>query len=99
MIVVEVGDAFVAISDTGRGLNSEEQRRIFEPFYRVENSDGKPAATTAGRELSEQTGQGLGLGLAIVRHFCDIHSWALEVESEPGKGSCFTVRFDRSSTQ
>ncbi|MFK7854056.1 MAG: sensor histidine kinase [Granulosicoccus sp.] len=95
VIGVEVGDAFVAISDTGRGLNSEQQRRIFEPFYRVENTDDKLAATAANGKLSAQTGQGLGLGLAIVRHFCDIHSWSLEVESEPGKGSCFTVRFDR----
>lgn len=37
--------------------------------------------------------QGLGLGLAIVRHFCDIHGWAIDVSSQPGEGSCFTLDF------
>lgn len=93
VVEVEVEDSFVTISDSGRGLSEEEQRRIFEPFYRVENNDSSRVGGSEQSRFSAQTGQGLGLGLAIVQHFCDNHGWLLEVSSEPGKGSRFTVRF------
>jgi len=98
-VEVEIGDACVTISDSGRGLDEEQQRRIFEPFYRVEVTDAPVVSTHGQSRLSAQTGQGLGLGLAIVQHFCDNHKWQLEVSSEPGKGSCFTVRFSPSVSE
>lgn len=101
LVEVSVGDAFVAISDTGQGFNEEQKRRIFEPFYRVDNTENAQVNSNeqAQSQLSAQTGQGLGLGLAIVRHFCDSQGWLLDVSSELGKGSCFTVHFPSSGLQ
>ena len=99
IIEVEVGEAYVSISDTGRGLNEAEQHRIFEPFYRVQDADRGVNSDDAKVPASAQNGQGLGLGLAIVQHFCVTHGWQLVLVSEPGQGSCFTVRFDHSGSQ
>jgi len=67
----------ISVSDTGPGLTEEEQRRIFEPFYRCDKSGGI----------------GVGLGLALVKSTCDNFSWELSVDSDTGKGSVFTVGF------
>lgn len=105
-VVIRIDDGRIDITDTGCGLTESEQRRIFEPFFRVENeilqisssaeqqsSDASEnaAANSSGRA---STVQGLGLGLAIVRHFCDSYNWRLEVISEPGVGSTFSVIFE-----
>ena len=55
-----------------------EHRRIFEKFYR------------ADERLSRDV-EGSGLGLAIVRHVAEGHGGKIEVDSEPGKGSTFTI--------
>jgi len=70
----------ISVSDTGPGLTEEEQRRIFEPFYRCDESGGN----------------GVGLGLALVKSTCDNFSWELRVDSDTGKGSVFTVGFGNS---
>lgn len=70
----------ISVSDTGPGLTEEEQRRIFEPFYRCDESGGN----------------GVGLGLALVKSTCDNFSWELSVDSDTGKGSVFTVGFGNS---
>ena len=62
----------IAISDTGRGMPAEEQRRVFEPFY-----SRKPAGT--------------GLGLTIARRIVAAHGGRIEIESTPGRGTCFTI--------
>lgn len=67
------------VEDLGRGIPREAQGRIFERFYRVD----------PGR--SRDSG-GTGLGLAIVKHGVEMHGGSVEVESEPGHGSRFTVR-------
>ena len=67
-----------AVTDEGEGISQEHLLRLTERFYRVD------------RARSRQTG-GAGLGLAIVKHALSHHDSQLEVQSVPGKGSCFSV--------
>ena len=67
----------VTVADTGMGIPSEQQPRIFERFYRVD------------KDRSREAG-GTGLGLAIVKHILERHNSKITVESELGKGSIFT---------
>jgi two-component system phosphate regulon sensor histidine kinase PhoR len=73
----EGGGAF-SVTDTGIGIAHEHIPRLTERFYRVD------------RSRSRATG-GTGLGLAIVKHVLLRHQAALDVTSEPGSGSTFTV--------
>jgi CheY-like chemotaxis protein len=68
--------------DTGIGIPSEQRSRIFEDFYQV----GNP-----GRDSR----QGLGLGLAIVRRLTMLLGMPLDMQSAPGKGTCFWLRVPR----
>ncbi len=68
----------IQIRDNGYGIPREYQDRIFERFYRVDSS--------RSRELG-----GTGLGLSIVKHIAQLYGGSASVESEPGKGSVFTV--------
>jgi two-component system phosphate regulon sensor histidine kinase PhoR len=68
----------IAVRDTGIGIKPEDQRRVFERFYRVDKA--------RSRELG-----GTGLGLAIVKHLVQSFGGNIRVESEPGQGSTFTV--------
>lgn len=68
------------VSDTGIGISTEHQERIFERFYRVDKS------------RSKETG-GTGLGLAIVKHIVAQHDAELTLESKPGEGTKITVSF------
>lgn len=68
----------VAIVDQGEGIAREHLPRLTERFYRVD--------TARSREMG-----GTGLGLAIVKHIVNRHRGHLEVESEQGRGSRFTV--------
>lgn len=76
-------EALLLVEDQGAGIPEEEQKRIFEQFYRVPEAD-------------EQ--RGAGLGLYIARKIMERHNGHLEVHSEYGKGSTFTcslpVSFD-----
>jgi signal transduction histidine kinase len=74
------GEAFVAVTDRGIGIPRRQQRRIFRKFYRI----AADAATGP---------QGCGLGLAIVDHTMRAHGGHVRVESEPGRGSTFTLCF------
>jgi two-component system phosphate regulon sensor histidine kinase PhoR len=71
------GGAF-SVEDTGIGIAAEHLPRLTERFYRVDKS------------RSRETG-GTGLGLAIVKHVLLRHQGRLAVESQPGRGSIFTV--------
>jgi two-component system heavy metal sensor histidine kinase CusS len=68
----------VCISDTGCGIPAEHLPRIFDRLYRVD-----PA----------RSGNGAGLGLAIVKSIMELHGGSVEVKSEPGKGTGFTLFF------
>ena len=75
-------DAVIEVRDTGIGIPKPEQKRIFDRFYRVDS------------DRSRQTG-GSGLGLAIASAIAIAHRGSIEVESELGTGSTFTVRLPK----
>jgi len=77
--------AVFRVEDTGLGIPPEHIPRLTERFYRVD------------RSRSRETG-GTGLGLAIVKHALARHQATLGIESEPGAGSCFEVRFPAQRT-
>jgi len=70
------GSVGVRVADTGPGIPPEELDTIFERFQRSDRDRNRP---------------GFGLGLALVREIAQAHGGRVEVESEPGKGSRFTV--------
>ena len=74
--------ATISVEDRGDGIPASEQRRIFEPFYRV------------GSELTRTT-RGAGLGLALVQRLARAHGGDVSVRSDPGKGATFVVRLGR----
>lgn len=71
---------FIQVRDTGIGIASEEQAKVFERFYRVDKSRSKARG-------------GTGLGLAIVKHAAMYHGATIEMHSEVGKGTVITVLF------
>ena len=73
------------VKDTGIGIPSKDIPRVFERFYRVD------------RARSRETG-GTGLGLAIVKHVVENHGGTIEVESELGRGTTFTIRFPAATS-
>jgi two-component system phosphate regulon sensor histidine kinase PhoR len=80
-----VDGAAFTVEDTGVGIAHEHIPRLTERFYRVD------------RSRSRETG-GTGLGLAIVKHALARHQATLDIASEPGVGSRFTVRFPSQRT-
>ncbi|MBN1269069.1 MAG: PAS domain-containing protein, partial [Kiritimatiellae bacterium] len=72
----------ISVRDEGCGIAKEHLPRLFERFYRVD----KARSRTLG---------GTGLGLSIVKHIAQAHGGSVDVESEPGKGSMFTIRLPR----
>lgn len=66
------------IIDTGIGISPDDLSNIFDPFVQIDSS------------LSRQY-SGTGLGLSIVQRIIDLHGGGIQVESEVGRGSCFTV--------
>ncbi len=83
-ILVEVdavnGFGRVRVTDRGIGIAPQYQRKIFRKFYRIRTDAGSGA-------------QGTGLGLAIVEHTMHALGGSVEVDSEPGRGSTFTLNF------
>jgi signal transduction histidine kinase len=72
------GGAFeVTVADTGIGMTTEEQGRLFRPFVQLDNSLTKKY-------------EGTGLGLHLSSRIIGMHGGAIRVESEPGKGSAFS---------
>ena len=75
----DLQDAWVSVEDTGIGIAKDEQSKIFERFYRTDK--------TRNRETG-----GTGLGLSITYRTVIMHNGSIQVESEEGKGSIFTVQ-------
>ena len=82
MTLTDDDGAKLIVKDTGIGIPPEHQGRIFERFYRVDKSHSK------------QSG-GTGLGLSIVKHAAQYHGAEIKLESVPGEGSTFTVKFPK----
>lgn len=74
------GEKIVEIKDTGIGMNKEFLERIFEPFVQEEHG-------------YTRSFDGNGLGLALVKNYCELNNARIEVESEKGSGSKFRVTF------
>ena len=73
-------EVLLQVRDTGIGIPAHERDAIFERFYRVDKSRSKSVG-------------GTGLGLAIVKHGAMIHHARVEVDSAPGEGTDFRLRF------
>jgi signal transduction histidine kinase/FixJ family two-component response regulator/HAMP domain-containing protein len=67
----------ITVSDSGRGMSPDDLRRVFDRFYRGTSDERKSPGT--------------GLGLAIVKSLVDLHGGSIDVVSEPGRGTTFTV--------
>ncbi len=79
-----LGDSVrLIVTDTGLGISEEDQPRVFERFYQVDQAHSRHSG-------------GTGLGLAIVKHGAQYHSGSLSLKSEPQKGTQVTVAFPRS---
>jgi signal transduction histidine kinase len=84
---VERTNGFVDLTviDKGIGIPASEQQKIFDKFYR-------------GSAPSVRRIRGSGIGLAITKHVAEMHGGKVMVESEPGKGSTFTLRIPIRTT-
>lgn len=71
------GYIWFKVCDQGRGIPAEEIPQLFEMFYQVNRA--------------EYEQQGIGVGLAIVKHVADLHGGKVAVRSELGQGSCFEL--------
>ncbi len=74
----------IRITDNGQGIKEVHFKRLFERFYRVDNSGSRSSG-------------GSGLGLAIVKHIVDAHNEKLYVESDYGVGSEFSFTLEKSN--
>lgn len=81
----ENGAAIIEVEDNGPGIPVEHQPRIFERFYRVD------------RARSRDVG-GTGLGLSIVKHLVQVFGGGIEIRSQAGQGTTFSVRLPRPET-
>lgn len=75
---VHAGELRLSVQDQGIGMDAKELRQIFQKFYRTKRAEASGEA-------------GTGIGLSIVEQIVRQHGGRVEVSSEPGQGSCFTV--------
>ncbi|WP_121355204.1 ATP-binding protein [Flavisolibacter nicotianae] len=68
----------LSVSDTGVGIPEDQKSKIFDRFHRIENIQGRSQ-------------EGTGIGLALVKELVKLHGGTISVDSQPGKGSIFTV--------
>jgi signal transduction histidine kinase len=82
----EGGSLAIAVKDFGVGIKKEELDKIFDRFYR------------GGEELTRSV-RGSGLGLTLVKKIAEAHSSTVQVKSQPGKGSTFTITLPLTKTK
>lgn len=73
----------IMVSDTGSGIDPEDQQRILQPFERTD---------------AQQPGRGAGLGLSLVQNIVKLHGGVFDLESEVGKGTTVTLFLPRKNT-
>jgi PAS domain S-box-containing protein len=73
------------VNDTGQGMTPEQVKMVFEDYTRFNLDTNKDTV-------------GTGLGMSILKHLIDMMSGTISIESEPGKGSTFTVRLPQENT-
>ena len=71
--------AEIRVKDTGPGIADDEKEKIFDRFYQVSSSDTRDH-------------EGSGIGLALTKELVELYRGEIHVDSEPGKGSTFTVK-------
>lgn len=76
-------DGWLQIRDTGRGIAPDALPHVFDRFFRAGETDA--------------AAQGFGIGLSIVRKICDRYGWSIQIDSEPGKGTCVSLRLPPSN--
>jgi signal transduction histidine kinase len=76
------GQAELEVDDTGKGIEADLLPNLFEPFVQAPGEDGRD--------------EGSGLGLAITKRLVEGMDGEIDVDTEPGEGTCFTVRFHRN---
>ena len=74
----ETNNIILSVADDGIGIEKDEQKKIFERFYRSD----------ASRSV-----KGTGLGLSMVKRIAELHGAEIDLRSEPGKGSDFRIIF------
>lgn len=79
----------IEVSDTGRGILPEHMDRIFQPFFTTKTEKDRPAGSSSGA----------GVGLAFCQRIVDAHGGRINVASQPGKGSVFTIRLPQKPPQ
>ena len=70
----------INVADTGIGISKGDLQRLFNEFEQIDS--------TLARTRQEE---GTGLGLALVKKLAELHGGTVAVQSEPAKGSCFTI--------
>lgn len=79
----ESGDCVIAVRDTGVGIGAEDQKLLFERFYRADNVRGRSV-------------EGTGIGLSLVRGLVDLQRGTVAIDSEVDRGTTVTIRVPRS---
>lgn len=79
----EARDAIIHVEDNGVGISVEDRAKIFDRFYRVNKARSRNTS-------------GFGLGLSIAGAIARVHQGAIEVQSQLGRGSTFTIRLPRN---
>lgn len=79
-------EVVVSVEDTGPGIDDDDLPRIFDRFFQANGAATRPHG-------------GSGIGLSLARELVNLHGGALEVDSEPGRGSTFTLRLPCRATK
>lgn len=82
-IIVNADAVSLSVEDNGIGIAKNALPYIFDKFYRVPSGDRYEVG-------------GYGLGLYYVRQIVGLHGWTIDVDSKPGRGTKFTIRFNNN---